>query len=63
MELTSTEEDSPEQKEIIESLDKFEGELERLETMTLLSGPHDSNNAILTIHTSRARRPVLNRPQ
>jgi peptide chain release factor 2 len=50
MELTSTEEDSPEQKEIIESLDKFEGELERLETMTLLSGPHDSNNAILTIH-------------
>ncbi len=48
--LTEGNEDSPEIREIRESVDKLNDEFVLLETATLLSGPNDSSNAILTIH-------------
>ena len=44
------EEGSPEAEEIRASLDQIAGELDRLELATLLSGPDDHRDAILTIH-------------
>jgi len=42
--------DSADTKEIRESLEQLAGKLDQLELTTLLSGPDDSRNAILTIH-------------
>lgn len=50
LDLTDGDEDSSEAKEIRESLVNTSLEFEQLETATLLSGPNDSSNAILTIH-------------
>ncbi|MBN2226483.1 MAG: peptide chain release factor 2 [candidate division Zixibacteria bacterium] len=48
--LTEGEEDSADAKELQESLAALEAEMGRLEFTTLLSGPDDARNAILTIH-------------
>ncbi len=50
LDLTNGDEDSSEVKEIRESLDKMYDEFALLETATLLSGPNDTSNAIMTIH-------------
>ena len=48
--LTNGDENSPDVVEIKHSLDQMVGEMEKLELTTLLSGPDDARNAILTIH-------------
>jgi peptide chain release factor 2 len=48
--LTNGDESSPDVVEIKHSLDQMVGEMEKLELATLLSGPDDARNAILTIH-------------
>ena len=48
--LTESEEDSAEAGELQESLTALEAAMGRLEFTTLLSGPDDARNAILTIH-------------
>ncbi|MCP4705055.1 MAG: peptide chain release factor 2 [candidate division Zixibacteria bacterium] len=50
IDLTEGDEDSSEAKEIRDSLGDISKEFELLETATLLSGPNDSSNAIMTIH-------------
>lgn len=50
LDLTEGDEDSSEAEEIRESLVKTSHEFELLETATLLSGPNDASNAIMTIH-------------
>ncbi len=50
LELTNGDENSSEVKEIQESLAKISNEFELLEIATLLSGPNDASNAIMTIH-------------
>ena len=48
--LSGDDEDSDDVKEIEESLEKLGHNIEELELTTLLSGPNDDRNAILTIH-------------
>jgi len=48
--LDLTDDDSSDAKEIREALVKTSHEFELLETATLLSGPNDASNAIMTIH-------------
>jgi len=48
--LTEGEADSAEAKELHDSLTAFNTDLNKLEFTTLLSGPDDARNAILTIH-------------
>jgi peptide chain release factor 2 len=49
-ELTDGDENSPDAMEIRDSLENMAKELDKFEMTTLLSGPDDSRNAILTIH-------------
>lgn len=48
--LLQVEEDEELAKELLESTDTLEKNIEKLEITTLLSGKYDNNNAILTIH-------------
>ena len=48
--LTDGDEETPEVKEILNSLEQMVGQLDKFEMTTLLSGPDDARNAILTIH-------------
>jgi peptide chain release factor 2 len=48
--LTDGDEETPEVKEILNSLEQMVGQLDKFEMTTLLSGPDDAHNAILTIH-------------
>ncbi len=50
LELTNDDEDSAEAKEIRDSLGQIYSDFELMETATLLSGPNDASNAIMTIH-------------
>ena len=50
LELTEEEKDSGDLKEIHDSLAELGRKLDQLEITTLLSGPNDGNNAILTVH-------------
>ena len=47
---TNKEELELEAKEIIDTTEKLEKDIEKLEITTLLSGKYDNNNAILTLH-------------
>ena len=47
---TNQEELDSEAKEILDTTEKLEKEIEKLEITTLLSGKYDNNNAILTLH-------------
>ena len=47
---TNQEELELETKEIIDTTEKLEKDIEKLEITTLLSGKYDNNNAILTLH-------------
>ena len=49
-ELANMESDIEVAKEIIKNTKKLENNFEKLQLQTLLSGKHDSNNAIVTIH-------------
>ncbi len=48
--LQLADEDPSLQEELEQELQGLERQVEQLETQALLSGPHDANNAILTIH-------------
>jgi len=48
--LTDGADDSQDAREIMESLDKLSADIDAFELSTLLSGPNDTKNGILTIH-------------
>ena len=50
IEIGNEEEDASLAEEVGKLLDKFKTEFEKIRLETLLKGPYDSNNAILTIH-------------
>ncbi len=50
MALTDGADDSQDAREIMESLDKLSADIDAFELSTLLSGPNDTKNGILTIH-------------
>ena len=48
--LLKEENDDELENELNKSISSLEGSIEKLEISTLLSGPYDSNNAIITLH-------------